>query len=170
LTDGKGRTVDFKNTVIIMTSNVGSREIQDWPDDEDDAKVMRSQVMEQLRASFKPEFLNRIDDVIIFKRLGMEQLKQIIKIQLESLRRMLEDRKINLVLDPSAEELLAQEGFDPVYGARPLKRAIQSLIQNPLAMKLLSGEIKPNDTIAVKGDQARGHMIFTTEQRSAVTG
>jgi ATP-dependent Clp protease ATP-binding subunit ClpB len=131
---------------------------------------MRSRVMEQLRASFKPEFLNRVDDVIIFKRLGMEQLKQIIKIQLESLRRMLEDRKINLVLDPSAEELLAQEGFDLVYGARPLKRAIQSLIQNPLAMKLLSGEIKPNDTIAVKGDQDRGQMIFATEQRSAVTG
>jgi ATP-dependent Clp protease ATP-binding subunit ClpB len=170
LTDGKGRTVDFKNTVIIMTSNVGSREIQDRPDDEDDEKVMRSRVMEHLRASFKPEFLNRIDDVIIFKRLGMEQLKQIIKIQLESLRRMLEDRKINLVLDPSAEELLAQEGFDPVYGARPLKRAIQSLIQNPLAMKLLSGEIKPDDTIAVKGDQARGQMIFTTEQKSAVMG
>jgi ATP-dependent Clp protease ATP-binding subunit ClpB len=172
LTDGKGRTVDFKNTVIIMTSNVGSREIQNWPDDEgdeDNEKVIRSRVMEQLRASFKPEFLNRIDDVIIFKRLGMEQLRQIIKIQLESLRQMLEDRKINLVLDPSAEELLAQEGFDPVYGARPLKRAIQSLIQNPLAMKLLSGEIKPNDTIGVKGDQARGQMIFTTEQKAAVT-
>jgi ATP-dependent Clp protease ATP-binding subunit ClpB len=169
LTDGKGRTVDFKNTVIIMTSNVGSREIQDWANDEADEKVMRARVMEQLRASFKPEFLNRVDDVIIFKRLGMEQLKRIIKIQLESLRRMLEDRKINLVIDPSAEELLAQEGFDPVYGARPLKRAIQSLIQNPLAMKLLSGEIKPNDTIGVKGDQARGQMIFTTEQKSAVT-
>src|SRR5262245_66287509 len=122
-----------------MTSNVGSREIQSWSDNEDDEKVMRSRVMDQLRASFKPEFLNRVDDVIIFKRLGMEQLKQIIKIQLESLRQMLEDRKINLVLDPSAEELLALEGFDPVYGARPLKRAIQSLIQNPLARKLLSG-------------------------------
>ncbi|MBO0721962.1 MAG: AAA family ATPase, partial [Blastocatellia bacterium] len=165
LTDGKGRTVDFKNTVIIMTSNIGSREIQDKAGDE---KVMRSRVMEQLRGSFKPEFLNRVDDVIIFKRLGMEQLKQIIKIQLESLRRTLEDRKINLVLDPSAEELLAQDGFDPVYGARPLKRAIQSLIQNPLAMKLLAGEIKPNDTIAVKADPARDQMIFMTDEESGV--
>jgi ATP-dependent Clp protease ATP-binding subunit ClpB len=166
LTDGKGRTVDFKNTVIIMTSNIGSREIQDRDNDE---KVMRSRVMEQMRGSFKPEFLNRIDDVIIFRRLGMEQLKQIIKIQLESLKRTLEERKIKLVLDPSAEEMLAQEGFDPVYGARPLKRAIQSLIQNPLAMKLLSGEIKAHDTIAVKADQTRGQMAFSTEQKSAVT-
>jgi ATP-dependent Clp protease ATP-binding subunit ClpB len=157
LTDGKGRTVDFKNTVIIMTSNIGSREIQQWEGDEN---VMRTRVMEQLRAEFKPEFLNRIDDVIIFRRLGIEQLKQIIKIQLESLRQMLADRKINLVLDPTAEELLAREGFDPVYGARPLKRAIQSLIQNPLAMKLLGGEIKPDDTILVKGDLPRGQMAF----------
>jgi ATP-dependent Clp protease ATP-binding subunit ClpB len=160
LTDGKGRTVDFKNTVIIMTSNIGSREIQDRENDE---KVMRSRVMEQMRNSFKPEFLNRIDDVIIFRRLGLEQLKQIIKIQLESLKRTLEERKIKLVLDPSAEELLAQEGFDPIYGARPLKRAIQSLIQNPLALKLLSGEINAHDTIAVKADQARGQMIFLTD-------
>ncbi len=167
LTDGKGRTVDFKNTVIIMTSNLGSREIQDWEGDEDD---MRSRVMEQLRAEFKPEFLNRIDDVIIFKRLGIEELRQIIKIQLESLRRTLADRKINLVLDPTAEELLAREGFDPVYGARPLKRAIQSLIQNPLAMKLLGGEIKPNDTVFVKGDFNRGQMTFTTQQEAVVTG
>jgi ATP-dependent Clp protease ATP-binding subunit ClpB len=167
LTDGKGRTVDFKNTVIIMTSNLGSREIGDWEGDED---VMRSRVMEQLRAEFKPEFLNRIDDVIIFKRLGVEELRQIIKIQLESLRRTLADRKINLVLDPTAEELLAREGFDPVYGARPLKRAIQSLIQNPLAMKLLGGEIKPNDTVVVKGDLHRGQMTFTTEQGAGEQG
>ncbi|MCI0661742.1 MAG: ATP-dependent chaperone ClpB [Acidobacteria bacterium] len=160
LTDGKGRTVNFKNTVIIMTSNIGSREIQQWDGDEN---VMRSQVIEQLRAEFKPEFLNRIDDVIIFKRLGIEQLKQIIKVQLESLRRMLADRKINLVLDPSAEELLAREGFDPVYGARPLKRAIQSLIQNPLAMKLLGGEINLDETIVVKGDLTRSQMEFITK-------
>ena len=167
LTDGKGRTVDFKNTVIIMTSNIGSREIQEWEGDEN---AMRSQVMEQLRNAFKPEFLNRVDDLIIFKRLGLEQLREIIKIQLASLRRMLEDRKINLVLDPSAEELLARDGFDPVYGARPLKRAIQSMIQNPLAMKLLTGEIKPSETVVVKGDLSHGQMIFKTEQGAAVTG
>jgi ATP-dependent Clp protease ATP-binding subunit ClpB len=164
LTDGKGRTVDFKNTVIIMTSNLGSREIHEW---ESDQEEMEERVMEQLRAAFKPEFLNRVDDVIIFKRLGLEELKRIIKIQLEGLRRMLEERKINLQLDASAEELLAREGFDPVYGARPLKRAIQSLIQNPLAMKLLSGEIKPGETVLVKGDLERGQMKFTTEQETA---
>lgn len=159
LTDGKGRTVDFKNTVIIMTSNVGSREIQDFHGDD---KGMRSAVLEQLRGHFKPEFLNRIDDVIIFKRLGVEQIRAIIKVQLESLRRMLSDRKITLVLDPSAEELLTREGYDPVYGARPLKRAIQSLIQNPLAMKLLGGEVKPGDTLTVKGDLDSGQMSFAT--------
>ncbi|MBL8189277.1 MAG: AAA family ATPase, partial [Acidobacteria bacterium] len=159
LTDGKGRTVDFKNTVIIMTSNVGSREIQDFHGDD---KGMRSAVLEQLRGHFKPEFLNRIDDVIIFKRLGVEQIRAIIKVQLESLRRMLSDRKITLVMDPSAEELLTREGYDPVYGARPLKRAIQSLIQNPLAMKLLGGEVKPGDTLTVKGDLDSGQMSFAT--------
>src|SRR5262250_3178174 len=159
LTDGKGRTVDFKNTVIIMTSNIGSRDIQQWQGDE---KVMRSRVMDQLRSEFKPEFLNRVDDVIIFKSLGIEQLRRIIKIQLESLRRMLEERKINLTLDPSAEELLAREGFDPVYGARPLKRAIQNMIQNPLAMKLLGGEIKSNESVVIRGDLDQGRMIFGT--------
>jgi ATP-dependent Clp protease ATP-binding subunit ClpB len=157
LTDGKGRTVDFKNTVIIMTSNLGSREIQDF---EGDDKQMRASVLEQLRIAFKPEFLNRVDDIIIFKRLGREQIKQIIKIQLEALRKMLAERQITLLLDPSAEELLTREGYDPIYGARPLKRAIQSLIQNPLAMKLLDGEIKPGDTLAVNGDLAQGEMLF----------
>ena len=161
LTDGKGRTVDFKNTVIIMTSNLGSREIQEFEGDE---KTLRVAVMEQLRGEFKPEFLNRIDDIIIFKRLGIEQIKHIIKIQLEALRKMLADRQIVLALDQSAEELLAREGYDPVYGARPLKRAIQNLIQNPLAMKLLGGEIKSGDILSVKGDLERGEMIFITQQ------
>jgi len=164
LTDGKGRTVDFKNTVVIMTSNLGSREIQDWEGDE---QVMRARVLEQLRAAFKPEFLNRIDDVIIFKRLGLGELRQIIKIQLEGLRRMLAERKVDLVLDPSAEELLAREGFDPVYGARPLKRAIQSLIQNPLAMKLLGGEVKPGESVTVRGDLDRAQMQFAVGGEAA---
>ncbi len=167
LTDGKGRTVDFKNTVIIMTSNVGSREIQELHGDD---KAMRASVMEQLREQFKPEFLNRVDDIIIFKRLGIDQIRSIIKVQLEALRRMLADRKITLMLDASAEELLAREGYDPTYGARPLKRAIQSLIQNPLAMKLLNGEIKPGDSLVVKGDLESGQMIFATETARSVTG
>ena len=157
LTDGKGRAVDFKNTVIIMTSNLGSREIQQWQGDEN---VMRSRVMDQLRSEFKPEFLNRVDDVIIFKSLGIEQLRRIIKIQLESLRRMLEERKIALTVDESAEELAGARRFDPVYGARPLKRAIQTLIQNPLAMKLLNGEIKPDESVVIRGDLDRGQMIL----------
>jgi ATP-dependent Clp protease ATP-binding subunit ClpB len=166
LTDGKGRTVDFKNTVIIMTSNLGSREIQEWESDE---TVMRAKVMEELRNAFKPEFLNRVDDIIIFRRLGIEHLREIIKIQLESLRRMLEDRQMTLHLDASAEELLAQEGYDPVYGARPLKRAVQSLIQNPLAMKLLSGGIKPGDSLVLSGDLDKRQMVFSSEQKM-VTG
>jgi ATP-dependent Clp protease ATP-binding subunit ClpB len=159
LTDGKGRTVDFKNTVIIMTSNIGSRDVQQWQGDEN---VMRSRVMDQLRLEFRPEFLNRVDDVIIFKSLGIDQLRRITGIQLESLRRMLKDRNVELTIDESAEELLAREGFDPVYGARPLKRAIQNLIQNPLAMKLLNGEIKPDEPVIIRGDLERGQMIFGT--------
>ncbi len=159
LTDGKGRTVDFKNTVIIMTSNLGSREIQEWEQDEE---TLRARVLEQLRESFKPEFLNRVDEVIIFKKLGIDELRQIIKIQLEGLRKMLAERKISLELEATAEEVLALEGFDPVYGARPLKRAIQRLIQNPLAMKLLAGEIQPGDTLQVQGDVDRRQMIFAT--------
>lgn len=157
LTDGKGRTVDFRNTVIIMTSNLGSREILEREQDE---RSMRTEVMERLRQAFKPEFLNRIDDIIIFRQLGLEELRRIIRIQLEALRQTLEERKVTLVLDPSAEELISREGFDPDFGARPLKRAIQGLIQNPLALKLLGGEILPGDTVTISGDPETGRMIF----------
>jgi len=158
LTDSKGRTVDFKNTVLIMTSNLGSREIQAAEGDE---KQVREAVLEELRAHFKPEFLNRIDDVVIFHQLSREQIAQIIDVQLERLREMLKERNIVLVLDKSARELLASLGYDPSYGARPLKRAIQTLIQNPLAVKLLRGEILPGQTIKLtaSGDK----MEFQTE-------
>jgi ATP-dependent Clp protease ATP-binding subunit ClpB len=149
LTDSKGRTVDFKNTVLIMTSNLGSREIQSVADDE---KQMREAVTEVLREHFKPEFLNRIDDIVIFHQLTREQIGDIIEIQLERLRRLLAERDMNLVLDDSAKQLLAREGYDPLYGARPLKRAIQTLIQNPLASKLLRGEILPGQTVRVSAD------------------
>ncbi len=144
LTDAKGRTVDFKNTVLIMTSNLGSREIQEADGDE---KEVRETVLQELRANFKPEFLNRIDDIVIFHQLSREQIAQIIDVQLERLRVMLVERGIQLVLDDSARQLLAREGYDPSYGARPLKRAIQTLLQNPLAIKLLSGEILPGQTV-----------------------
>jgi ATP-dependent Clp protease ATP-binding subunit ClpB len=152
LTDAKGRTVDFKNTVLIMTSNLGSRAIQDADGDETEVS---DEIMQELRAHFKPEFLNRIDDIVIFHQLSRDQIGQIIDVQLERLRAMLRERNVELVLDDSARKLLAREGYDPNYGARPLKRAIQTLIQNPLAVKLLSGEILPGQTVRVsaKGDQ-----------------
>ena len=149
LTDSKGRTVDFKNTVLIMTSNLGSREIQAAEGDE---KQVREAVLQELRLNFKPEFLNRVDDVVIFHQLSRDQIGKIIEVQLERLTKMLSERSVNLVLEPSAKELLMREGYDPTYGARPLKRAIQSLIQNPLAVKLLQGEILPGQTVRVSAN------------------
>jgi ATP-dependent Clp protease ATP-binding subunit ClpB len=162
LTDSKGRTVDFKNTVLIMTSNLGSREIQAAEGDE---KQVREAVLQELRLHFKPEFLNRIDDVVIFHQLSREQIAKIVDVQLERLSSMLAERNVTLVLEPSARELLMREGYDPSYGARPLKRAIQSLIQNPLAVKLLQGEIQPGQTVTVTaGGDA---MEFKTDQSFA---
>jgi ATP-dependent Clp protease ATP-binding subunit ClpB len=162
LTDSKGRTVSFKNTVLIMTSNLGSREIQDLSEDE---KQVREAVTQILREHFKPEFLNRIDDIVIFHRLSREQITQIIDVQLERLRAMLHERNIFLELQASARELLAREGYDPNFGARPLKRAIQTLIQNPLAMKLLRGEISSGQTVIVSARD--GEMEFTTDVSAA---
>jgi ATP-dependent Clp protease ATP-binding subunit ClpB len=162
LTDSKGRTVDFKNTVLIMTSNLGSREIQAAEGDE---KQVREAVVQELRLHFKPEFLNRIDDIVIFHQLSREQISQIIDVQLERLRRMLSERGVSLELDDSAKQLLAREGYDPLYGARPLKRAIQTLIQNPLAVKLLRGEIAPGQNIKVSADNEE--MKFTTDSAAA---
>jgi ATP-dependent Clp protease ATP-binding subunit ClpB len=161
LTDSKGRTVDFKNTVLIMTSNLGSREIQEVSDDE---KQVHEAVAQVLHDHFKPEFLNRIDDIVIFHRLSREQIAQIIDVQLERLRAMLHERNISLVLEDSARELLALEGYDPNFGARPLKRAIQTLIQNPLAMKLLNGEVLPGQTVVVSA--RNGVMEFATRPRA----
>ncbi|HEX8291231.1 MAG TPA: AAA family ATPase, partial [Pyrinomonadaceae bacterium] len=162
LTDSKGRTVDFKNTVLIMTSNLGSREIQAVADDE---KQVREAVLEVLRENFKPEFLNRVDDIVIFHQLSREQIGDIIEIQLERLRRLLAERDMHLVLEDTALALLAREGYDPLYGARPLKRAIQTLIQNPLASKLLRGEILPGQTVRVSADGDQ--MQFTADSAAA---
>jgi ATP-dependent Clp protease ATP-binding subunit ClpB len=161
LTDSKGRTVDFKNTVLIMTSNLGSREIQEV---EDDDGQVREAVTQVLHEHFKPEFLNRIDDIVIFHRLSREQITKIIDVQLERLRAMLHERNISLALEDSARELLARDGYDPNYGARPLKRAIQTLIQNPLAMKLLRGEVLPGQNIVVSA--RNGQMEFSTGPRA----
>jgi ATP-dependent Clp protease ATP-binding subunit ClpB len=162
LTDSKGRTVDFKNTVLIMTSNLGSREIQSATLVDTPIKEM---VMDVLRGHFKPEFLNRIDDIVVFTQLDRDQIAQIIDVQLEKLRKNLADRGISIVLEDSAKELLVAEGYDPTYGARPLKRAIQTQIQNPLAIKLLNGEIRSGQTIHVAAEN--GALKFTPESATA---
>jgi ATP-dependent Clp protease ATP-binding subunit ClpB len=163
LTDGKGRTVDFKNTVIIMTSNVGSQYIQDLIGK--DEEEMRRQVMAALRAQFRPEFLNRIDDIILFRPLGLEELKAIVDIQLARLKTRLSEKKLTLLLTEQAKTFLAQTGYDRLYGARPLKRIIQRDILNPLAVELLQGKFHEGDTIEI--DEKKGRLVF--QQLEAVS-
>ena len=166
LTDGKGRKVDFKNTVIIMTSNLGSAYLQSENiRDADGFEQASKQVMEALHGHFKPEFLNRVDDIIIFHPLGKEQLVKIVDLRLEDLRRLLADRKISLELTDAAKELLFTEGYDPNFGARPLKRAIQKLVQDPLAMKILDGEVLHGDHVVVGADKKTGKMTFKVSER-----
>ncbi len=166
LTDGKGRKVDFKNTVIIMTSNLGSSYLQSENIRSEDAFERASkQVLDALHGHFKPEFLNRVDDVIIFHPLGKEQLVKIVDLRLEDLRRLLADRKISLELTDGAKELLFTEGYDPNFGARPLKRAIQKLVQDPLALKILDGEVLHGDHVIVDADKKAGKMAFKVSER-----
>ncbi|MBN2025582.1 MAG: ATP-dependent chaperone ClpB [Actinobacteria bacterium] len=158
LTDGHGRTVDFKNTVIIMTSNIGSHLYQDTADKE--TGEVRDMVMENLKVHFRPEFLNRLDEIIVFNPLGMGEIKQIVDIQIEYLRQRLADRKLDIRLTEKAKETLAAEGFDPSYGARPLKRVIQRQIQDNLARRLLEGDFTEGDLIEVGVDE-NGDFTFT---------
>src|ERR1700683_4843615 len=159
LTDGKGRAVDFRNTVIIMTSNVGSTAIFDLM--EKDPKKAREQAMAALRELFRPEFLNRIDDIVMFRPLGKDQIERIVEMQMRNLTKRLAERQLTIQLTPAAKALLFREGYDPAYGARPMKRAIQRLIQDPLAMKLLDGEIHPGDQLQVDADSKTGEMKIT---------
>jgi len=147
LTDGHGRTVDFRNAVIIMTSNVGSQWIQSLTND--NADEMRDKVMDVLRSEFRPEFLNRIDEIIVFNRLGIDQIKEIVDIQISRLKQRLSTKKIDILLSSEAKEFIANVGYDPVYGARPIKRAIQQYILDQLAMKALQGQFSEGDTINV---------------------
>ena len=147
LTDGQGRTVDFRNTVIIMTSNLGSHLIQQYGTS--DYGKMRSMVMESLKESFKPEFLNRIDEIVIFHALPLEQIKKIVTIQVERLAQRLRERRITLEMSDKAQEFIAHEGYDPSYGARPLKRTLQSRVQDPLALMILEGKFVEGDTVLV---------------------
>ena len=152
LTDGQGRTVDFKNSLIIMTSNLGSQYLADQPEGED-VEAVRPLVMEQVRAHFRPEFLNRIDEIILFHRLGREQMGGIVRIQLARLEKLMADRRLTLALDDSALSWLADKGYDPVYGARPLKRVIQKTLVDPMAKKLLAGEIEDGSVVAVSAGE-----------------
>ena len=157
LTDSQGRTVDFRNTVIIMTSNIGSTYILEHTGE--DQAVIEAQVTNALRQHFRPEFLNRVDDIIIFRPLGKGEIQHIIDLQLKRLESLLADRKLTLELTPSAREVLATEGYDPAFGARPLKRAIQRLLQNPLALAVLEGKFSEGDHIVVDRD-AKGDLTF----------
>jgi ATP-dependent Clp protease ATP-binding subunit ClpB len=165
LTDGKGRTVDFRNAVIIMTSNAGSTAIFELADK--DPKKAREEAMSALRELFRPEFLNRIDDIILFKPLGKDQIDRIVELQMQHVTKLLADRQITLHLTASAKTLLFKEGFDPAYGARPMKRAIQKLIQDPLALRILDGEVHSGDNILVDADSKTGEMKFSRETAKA---
>ncbi len=161
LTDGHGRTVDFRNTVVIMTSNLGSHHFREVADPD----KVRPLVLEELRQHLRPEFLNRIDEVIVFRSLGLDEIKAVVDIQAAHLRKRLGDKRIALELTDDAKALLAREGFDPVFGARPLKRTLQRRVQDPLALKLLEGEIQPGDTVRV---EARGDDLTFTKVVAAV--
>ena len=158
LTDGKGRTVDFRNTVLVMTSNVGSSAISEMAGK--DPERARKEAMEALRASFRPEFINRIDEIVIFNPLGKEQLGRIVGLLMKNVEKLLAERQMTLELKPAAQELLLREGYDPAYGARPLRRTIQRLIQDPLALQILEGKVLPGDHVIVDRDGQKDAMHF----------
>src|SRR6185369_3920762 len=166
LTDGQGRTVDFTNTLIILTSNLGSQFLANLPEDAA-TELVEPQVMEVVRAHFRPEFLNRLDEIILFHRLGQAHMGPIVDIQVGRVQRLLTDRKVTLQLSEAAREWLGRVGYDPVYGARPLKRAVQKYLQDPLAEEILRGEIKDGQTVRV--DEGDGQLVLSpaTEQREA---
>jgi ATP-dependent Clp protease ATP-binding subunit ClpB len=148
LTDGQGHTVDFRNTLIVMTSNLGSEFLANQPEGQD-TDAVRGEVMAVVRASFRPEFLNRVDEIILFHRLQRADMGKIVDIQMKRLAKLLEDRKIEIVLERSARDWLAEKGWDPAYGARPLKRAIQKSVQDPLAEMILAGQVKDGEKVTI---------------------
>ena len=167
LTDGQGHTIDFRNTLIIMTSNLGSELLVNLKDGEDVDSV-RDEVMDVVKASFRPEFLNRIDETILFHRLQRSNMAAIVQIQLRRLESLLEERKITLDLDEGALVWLADKGYDPAYGARPLKRAIQSAVQDPLAEMLLAGEISDGVCVAISAGTKKLHFRVKGSKPSLV--
>jgi ATP-dependent Clp protease ATP-binding subunit ClpB len=164
LTDGQGRIVDFKNTVVLMTSNIGSHRILDYHGDIDGAgyAVMRATVLDELRQSFRPEFINRIDEIVVFHALTEDELKQIVEIQLDRVRARLADRRITLEMSDEAKSHLVKVGYEPSFGARPLKRAIQREVETPLGRKILAGEVRDGDHVRVDFDRDKGELTFKT--------
>jgi ATP-dependent Clp protease ATP-binding subunit ClpB len=152
LTDGQGHTVDFRNTLIVMTSNLGSDFLVNQPEGQD-TDAVKDQVMAVVRAAFRPEFLNRVDEIILFHRLKKSEMGRIVDIQIARLQKLLDDRKVVISLDPSARDWLAEKGWDPAYGARPLKRVIQKSVQDPLAEMILAGKIKDGEKVRISGDK-----------------
>ena len=171
LTDSQGRTVDFKNTVVIMTSNIGSQVIAQYAGRTGDQayEEMKHEVTDHLRQQFRPEFLNRIDEVIVFHALTEADLERIVELLLAELARRLEGQDLALELTPAARALIVREGTDPAFGARPLKRTIQRLVENPLARALVSGEFKPGDRINSDADLGSGTLVFSSEGATVVT-
>ncbi|MFM5950792.1 MAG: AAA family ATPase, partial [Novosphingobium sp.] len=157
LTDGQGRVVDFTNTLIILTSNLGSQYLANLEDGQD-VESVEPQVMEIVRGHFRPEFLNRLDEIILFHRLGVEHMAPIVEIQVGRVAKLLKDRKIALELTDAAKRWLGRVGYDPVYGARPLKRAVQRYLQDPLAEKLLAGEVPDGSTVKI--DEGDGALVM----------
>jgi len=163
LTDGKGRTVDFRNTVLIMTSNVASDLVQEMARRE--TPDMKDRLMDALRRTFRPEFLNRIDEIVTFRALGTGEIEKIVEIQMGDLRRRLAERKITVELTEEARKTVAERGYDPVFGARPLKRAIQRMIENPLAVDVLGGKFREGDHVIV---DTKDRETFTFRKEAAV--
>jgi len=176
LTDGQGRTVNFRNTVIIMTSNVGSGEIRESAPigfsvnvKQTTSETTRKSLLDSLRKTFRPEFLNRVDDIIVFNPLSREHLTRIIDIQIGRVAVLLEGKGIHLEVTQSAKDVLMTEGYDPAYGARPMRRAIQRLIQDPLSLRLLNGDFVEGDTVGVEGDPERRVLEFARRVAEPVT-
>jgi ATP-dependent Clp protease ATP-binding subunit ClpB len=169
LTDAKGRTVDFKNTVLIMTSNLGAHLlVGEALKNEHDYDMARESVMRELREHFRPEFLNRVDDIVIFRSLGKAQMSRILDLRLNEVRKLLEERQISLELTESAKQLILAAGSDAAYGARPLKRALQRMVQDPLAMKILDGEVLHGEHVRIDVDRATNQLKFEPMSREAM--
>jgi len=162
LTDGQGRTVDFKNVIVIMTSNIGSHRILEYRGafDGEAYRRMKDAVLSELRKAFRPEFLNRLDEIIVFHSLSEEHLKEIVEIQLSGLRKRLEERHVTIDLSDEARTRLVRSGYDPNYGARPLKRAIQREIETPLAKRIVGGEIRDGQVVRIEADPAGSGLVF----------